>query len=354
MSRNNAILGIDFCYALAVIGTMMAGTLMIIGTKVGLLSHIHYYLVLDFFPALFFFINGATLSLSMRDKRISNRRLLSYMSKRGLFLMGLGTLFITSWPMNLFFACGTFFLVAPLFANWSNLILRLMIVLLSMFAVLLINSDVHTFPEYGKLELQGAGLSDMAAFVFFNGYYSVLPWVLFFIAGILYGRGEMRPRGIVPPLSLIAIVGIVASFFVQKYTLELYNESNPESMSSVFPLTLKFLLPAFILYMISALVFFTNTSVYLLRKGLPDNVSKFIRLIAGSKYSIYMFQLIVGFILVKTFNLNEFRDKSLLIFFAIVTVIAAIVIVSFWKKKINEMAPVESLMKRISGSAKKN
>lgn len=354
MSRNSSILGIDFSYAVAVVGTMMAGTLITIGTKVGLLSHIHYFLFLDFFPALFFFINGATLSLSMRDKRISNRRLLSYMSKRGLFLMGLGALFVSSWPMNLFFACGTFFLVAPLFANWSNLILRMAIVLFSLFAVVLINSDVHTFPEYGKLELQGAGLSDVAAFLFFNGYYSVLPWGLFFIAGILYGRGEMRPRGILPPLSLIALAGLIASFFVQKYAIELYNESKPDSISSVFPFAFKFLLPAFIIYMISALVLFTNTSVYLLRKGLPDNVSKFIRLIAGSKYSIYMFQLIVGFVLVKTFNLNEFRDKSLLIFFAIVTVVSAIVIVHYWKKKINDMAPIERLMKRISGSAKKN
>jgi hypothetical protein len=164
----------------------------------------------------------------------------------------------------------------------------------------------------------------------------------------------MRPRGILPPISLIAIVGIVASFFVEKYSLELYNESNPDSVSSVWPLSSKFLLPAFILYMISCLVLFTNTSVYLLRKGLPDSLSRFIRLIAGSKYSIYMFQLVVGFILVKTFNLNEFRDRSLLIFFAIITVIASIVIVSFWKKKLDDMAPIERLMKRISGSAKKN
>jgi hypothetical protein len=354
MSRNSAILGIDFCYAVAVIGTMMAGTLIIIGTKTGLLSHIHYNLFLDFFPSLFFFLNGTTLSLSMRDKRISNRRLLSYMSKRGLFLMGLGTLFITSWPMNLFFACGTFFLIAPLFAGWSNLILRMLIVLFSLFAVVLINSDVKTFPEFGKLELQGAGLSDMAAFVFFNGYYSLLPWGLFFIAGVLYGRGEMKPRGILPPISLIAIAGIVASFFVQKYSLELYNESNPDSVSSVWPLSMKFLLPAFILFVISSLVLFTNTSIYLLRKGLPDSFSRFIRLIAGSKYSIYMFQLVVGFVLVKTFNLNEFRDRSLLLFFAIVTVISSIVIVAFWKKKLDDMAPIERLMKRISGSAKKN
>ena len=146
MSRSTSILGIDFGYALAILGCMFVNTIFIIGGKLGSLSHVDYFIIFDFFPALFFFLNGTTVALSMRDKRVSSRRLLAYLGKRGSVLALVGILFSGSWPMNLFLASGIFFITSPFFSQWSNLVLRMLIIVLSLFAVMLINADVHTYP----------------------------------------------------------------------------------------------------------------------------------------------------------------------------------------------------------------
>lgn len=354
MSRSSSILGIDFAYAIAIVGTVVVSMSMIVGEMTEMLTHVDYFLILDFFPALFFFLNGTTVALSMRDKRVSRRRLLSYLGKRGSVLMIAGLIFLRIWPMNVFFMVGILFMIAPMLVEWSNLVLRMLIVLIALCGVLLINTDVHTFPLYSSLQLQDSGLKELFAWLLFNGYYAFIPFSVFFIAGIMYGRGEMRMRGILPPGSIVSILMMAAGFVVQRYAMQI---ANPEEMNVApqpFPLNVKLMLPAFIIFTLGALHLFMNTSIYIFRKGMPDPYKSIVQLIAGAKYSIYLFQLIIGFIVLSIFNLIIFQDRAVLGVFNAVVIIFCVWFVRLWKSKLDETPPMERIIKRISGSAKKS
>jgi hypothetical protein len=354
MSRNSSILGIDFGYAVATLGVIATSVTMIVGEKTELLSHVDYFVLLDFFPALFFFLNGTTVALSMRDKRVSRRRLLSYLGKRGSVLMLTGLIFIGQWPMNLFFLSGIFFIVSPFLSQWSNLVLRMGMVILTLLGVWLINSDVHTYPLYSGFQLQGSGVKELLSWVLFNGYYSFLPYSVFFVSGMIFGRGDMRPRGWIPPSSLLAVVLIAGGIVLQRYANTIVNPEEIEIVPQPFPLNIKLLFPAFVLVMLGATWLFMNLSVYGFRKGAPEWFKGFIQMVSGGKYSIYLFQLLLGAIVLSIFNLIIFKEKIVLAGFVFVLMAFCMWFLRLWKNKLDETPPMESIIKRISGSAKKS
>ncbi|MBL0316453.1 MAG: hypothetical protein IPP69_11990 [Flavobacteriales bacterium] len=103
VTSSRRLVGIDVAYGLAVMGCIVYAFWFIMGDKVtSVLTQTRFSILMDIFPALFFFLNGFTVTLTMRDRRVSNRKLLSYLGKRGsvLFLIGLSCCVI--WPMNIF------------------------------------------------------------------------------------------------------------------------------------------------------------------------------------------------------------------------------------------------------------
>ena len=75
---SNRLIGIDVAYTVALFGCVVYGFSFTIGDWVlRTLTHTKFGIILDCFPALFFFLNGFTITLTMRDRRISNRKLLS-------------------------------------------------------------------------------------------------------------------------------------------------------------------------------------------------------------------------------------------------------------------------------------
>jgi hypothetical protein len=355
MSKSGGLLGIDVAYFIALIGTMLSGNLFIVGYRTTMLSHEDYYVILDFFPALFFFLNGLTVALTMRDRRVSTRRLMAYLGKRGTVLLLVGIVFMKSWPMNLYIACGLMFIIGPFIAQWNNAILRGFMLLLAVFAFFIINADTRTMPEYGPLNLQGSQVKDFAAFLFFNGYYSLLPWFIFFIAGMVYGRGDVRPKGMVPPTSFFGIGFMILALFVNQYCKGIYSHDFQGSSLQLFPFSIKMYLPAFVLFMFGLLTVFVNTIIYVMRNGMPlfPKQTKLVQGIAGAKYSIFGVQLIIGLIITSTFNLVNFMDKAVIIPVAFASVFCSVFLIYLWKKKINETGPMELLIKRVSGSARK-
>jgi hypothetical protein len=353
MARSNGIMGIDFGYAVALLGTMISGCVFSVGDRLTMLSHEHYYALFDFFPALFFFLNGVKLSLTMRDRRVSMRKLLSYVAKRGGILLTIGFVFIGIWPLNLFVPCGLFFLVAPVFAQWNNVIIRILAVASALIAIMIINTDVETFPLYSGFQLQGSGMRELVAFLLFNGYYSFLPWFVFFLVGFDYGRTDIRPKGLFPPSSFVAIALIAVGIFIEMQCHKLYNPIDELNSLRIFPFSLKLFIPSFIVMMAGICILFVNTSVFLLRRY-SGKLVKPITSISGSKYSIYAVQLLFAFITIRTFNLIMFHDKYFLLVYIVGDLLLCIWLIALWRKKVDEVAPIERLIKRVSGSAKKS
>ncbi len=353
MSKSSGLIGIDIAYVVALIGTIFSSVFFVVGGRMHMLSHEHYFLILDFFPSLFFFLNGMTVTLTMRDRRISTRRLQAYLGKRGSILLLLGLLFVKSWDLNLLLACGIFYLLAPVVAEWNNIILRTLCIASALMTVVLINFDLPASVTTFSVKLSGADGKDLLAFLMFNGYFSVLPWITFFLAGMLYGRSEMRPRGLYPISSIVCVVAMALAFFVEEYCKTLYGMRDSVDTISVFPFSFKFYLPAFLIFSIASCILFLNVLLYVFRKDIPLKFEQFVQSFSSSKYSIYFFASFLGFIILNSSNTVAFRDKFVIFFTAITVIVLSIVLTAQWKKRLTQNAPVEWLIKRISGSAKK-
>lgn len=352
-SNSNRLFGIEFAYSLSIIGCVMYIFMFTIGDKVrSILSHEEYSLILDFFPALFFFLNGMTVTLTMRDKRISTRKLLAYLGKRGsvLFLIGLAMCII--WPMNIFIASGLMYFLSQFLALWNNIVLRILIVVIIVLGFTLLYLGVPTTVEYSAPTLQGGNMINLSGFLFFNGYFSIIPWSIFFLAGMQFGRLNISTKGWLPPSSLVGIGLVVVSFFIQHYSSPLQERFDAvEHHDSLF-LKLRFFYLAFIFYAVGMSVCLVNFFIFAFKSFDSKRILKFTQTISSMKYSVLFFQVMVGLLTMAVTNSPIFMNKIVLAIYILVASFLTFYLVIMWKKRINDQGPVEWVVKRIAGSTK--
>ncbi len=353
-ASSHRLIGIDVAYVISVIGCVIYAFWFIIGDKVtSSLSQAQFNIFLDCFPALFFFLNGFTVTLTMRDRRVSNRKLLAYLGKRGSVLFLIGLALCPFWPMNVFIASGLMYIAAPFVAQWNNIMLRIFSLLTVVFGIALLYVDVPTFAEYTPPSLGGGEIYNIMGFVLFNGYYSVLPWFAMFFAGLLYGRTEVRPKGILPPSSIVGIGLIIGSYFVNIMIKKIDNSIEGLLRSDLFFLNIRLLFPAFIFYSIGVSIVVVNAVMFIFRKVQNRKLLKFIQTISSMKYSIFFFHSVVGILTMQASNLQFFTQRLVLFVYVILATSLTIYLTFLWKKRVSEQGPMEWLIKRISGSAKK-
>lgn len=354
MPATNRLLGIDFAYVLTILGiiiysfTFTIGDLLLSG-----LAHDSYYIFMDIFPAVFFFLNGLTVTLTMRDRRISSRKLLGYLGKRGSVIFLIGLAMCTFWPMNIFIPCGLMYFSAPYIAQWNTQIIRVLIVMLVMLSITLLYLDVPTYIEYTMLALQGEGFIDLGGFLFFNGYFSILPWFIFFLAGLLHGRVDLRPRGWLPPSSIIGVVLIVLTYFAHVYSKKMDTDGESFLRVGPFLLNIKTYLPAFVCFATGVSIVGVNFFIFIFRKFDYKPVLRVVQTISSMKYSLLFFHMVIGGITLSASNEQFFTKKIILTIYVFVASLASIWLTLMWKKRVNELGPMEWLVKRISGSSKR-
>jgi hypothetical protein len=351
MSKNSGIVALDFLYVFALLGTMLGGVFFAIGDRMHYLSHYHMYVLFDFFPALFLFLNGMTLSILLRDKRVSSRRTIGYNSKKGLVLLLLGIAFAKAMPLNLFFISGFVYLMAGSVVQWNNTILRLLAVFIAVATLLLLNLDVPSSPYMKILTMQGTGWKQLVAFFVFNGYYSILPWSIFFVMGLLHGRSDLRPKGWLPPTSILAGILIVAALVLEAYCAMIYSFDHTSAISIPF-VNVKLFTPAFVLFESAMCIIFVNLMVYLLRKVEIGRFTKQVQFLSATKYTIYFFLLVFALIIYVVFNKLLFRETVVIVLSSFALVSLSVFLTYWWSKKISEKTPMQWLIKRVAGSTK--
>lgn len=353
MSRSSGFLGIDIAYIIALMGIICSITIFTVGSKIGLLDHGSYYVIFDFFPALFFFLNGLTITLTMRDRRVSSKRIVSYVTKRGSVLFLIGLLFVTMMPMNIILICGVFYFLVPLFTDWNNTILRILALLLAVSSVLLLNLDVQARAVFFPFELQGLGFRHLFGFVFYNGYFSIFPWITFFVLGMLHGRGKLHVGGILPPSTLIALVLIFLSFYINDFLDTVYGSERTNLSGFTSFVTKKFYLPAFYIFTYSSIVILLNLLMFAFQGVVLQGKLRNIQYLVAAKYSILLFHILSIALVIALFSKVIFYKTWLLLVTTLIVLIASLAFTLFWRKRVSENTPVEWLIKRISGSTKK-
>lgn len=356
MQKSNRLIGIDLAYAVSLIGTIFYIYLFTtnkFAIRAGVLSHSWNILALDIFPAMFFFLNGTTISLTMRDRKVSSRKLLSYLTKRGMFLLVLGLAVCYYWPMNAFIAIGLFYALAPNIVQWNNAILRFLVIAGLFIAHGLLYLHVPNSISFTLPEIHGGGFIDLTGFVFFNGYFSVLPWLLFFVAGLIYGRGEIRPRGWLPPSSLIALA-IIFFGVVLQYLLKQKDDTFLDLMrfDNLF-MNFRLLTPAFFCVSVGLSVVFINAGNYFFKIFEVRTLVKYASLISSMKYSILLFQLVISLLTIILTPGAFFSNKTVLLAYVFGATGVTFYLAILWHNKISNKGPLEWTFKRISGSTKK-
>lgn len=148
--------------------------------------------------ALFVVLAGVGLSLIARTQANPSPESLQAkrwtLTKRGLFLLGLGLLNLTIWPGDILRVYGvSFLLIAWLFQSSNRRILGLALGFMLAFVGLMLRFNFNqnwdwTTLEYTNLWTIKGGLRNL----FFDGFRSVFPWTSLIFFGIWLGRQNVQ------------------------------------------------------------------------------------------------------------------------------------------------------------------
>lgn len=370
MSSNREIKGIAVSYLLAIVGTILANETFVLKDILYVLKSAPpyhtaqevYFIWFGFFPALFLFLNGYTMTLAFKGKQQSSKRLMGHYSRRGLVLFGLGLLFVGFWPANILIIAGICFFVSPLFVKWETLILQFLLLTVVLLSTVLGNLEVPIYPSFSSIKIAEIDLMNVLGFLFFNGYYSVFPWISFFILGVIFGKANVKVRGWLPPVAILGAVLMIAGIAVQPFMNSLCGEIGPLDVFSINFIGIRFHSFSFFLFESGAVIMVVTAINYFAKKW-NETVfgAKAISLIdtfSSSKYTLYFFvcaETALLWSLVKGGNqarIYWFKSAYILIPASLAMLAISFLLVLWWKKKVTDKAPVEWLLKNISGSRK--
>jgi hypothetical protein len=354
-SRNYGLVGIDASYVLALMGTIFMAIFFVVGNKTSSLQEgegTTYFVFLDFFPAMLVFMSGYTFSIKMRDRKTSSRSKLSNSARKGSLMFFVGLLFVGNWPVNMFIALGMFYMAASLLGQMGNFMLRTLAVVCLMISVICINLEVDPMPLYGPLQLQGAGVREFVAYFLFNGYYSFLPWFVFFLAGMVFGRGNIRPNGWFPPSSFVGLGLMLLSILAEMYSKTLYSPISASNVPGIYPLNIRNFVPSFVLLEVGMSVVMVNSLNYLFRKTRNRRLSDGLRKLVEARYSVYLTMLLAGSIMLGLFSVTVFSQSYLLLLMDVIVCIACAYAMLLWKRNLTAKPPMEWLISRVTSSAR--
>lgn len=370
MSSNREIKGIAIAYLLAVVGTILSNETFVLKDILYVLKSTPpyrntqeiYFIWFGFFPALFLFLNGYTMTLAFKSKKQSKSRLMGHYSRRGLVLLALGLLFVGFWPANILVIAGVCFFVSPLFIRWESLLLQILLFSVILLSTVLGNLDIPIYPSFSGIKILDANGMNIIGFLFFNGYYSVLPWISFFILGIVYGKSHVKVKGWLPPIAVLGAGIMIAGVVVQPFMNTLLGGFGDLNVFSNNLMSIRFHSFSFVLFE-SGAILMTVSAINYFGKKWNQTVSGaaiigWIDRFSSSKYTLYFFICVetgILWSLVKGGNqarIYWFKSIYVLIPTSLIMLASSFLLVLWWKKKVTDKAPVEWLLKNISGSRK--
>jgi hypothetical protein len=316
------------------------------------------FVFFDWIPAIYLFVTGLGASLQFRNKYTNRKKLVTNLTRKGAFFFIIGLCFAFQWSMNIFIILGLCLILSGVFISRSYMFLHGFIVLIVLASLIMVNLDVPYFLRFHALDIHKTDTEDFIAFVFFNGYYSLFPWLSFFLAGLAFGKGAVRPRGFFPPTSIFAIGFIVAAYFVEGYCASLYTASYAMSKVSLpFPFGSFVFQPTFVFLAIGiawVLVNFVN-HLFVFVESL--NFTLWVKKLSSMKFSLLFFGHLIAALYINLFTANQtyilaFVYPIWLLLFTLVVLAIGYWLCNLWLKKINKYPPIEWLIKSISLSYK--
>lgn len=301
------------------------------------------HLFLDGATAFFLFVLAISTGLSISTGN-GLKGLQRYLLKRGVFFIILGLLLSLIWPTNIFILLGACSLLSALLIPLNSTFLFFVAAMVVIAGVTLnqfADLKIALNPWDGKLPMS------LIKHITTDGYYAVVPWLFFWLLGIIYSRGDFfskRGKELRSMFGLILLlIGIGIEFVFENWILSSSAPQHPFSRESIYDIHL----PSFIFGAsgLSIIVFNFIVSYY---EKLPANtVGNFIRYFGKMKYSILVAQGITGGILgFKLVGLETYGAYSV-IGMGVIGTLIGVLVSYFWTKRFG-LGPVEKVLKMLN------
>jgi len=312
----------------------------------------------DWIPAVYLFVTGLGISLQHRNKYTNKKKLISNLTRKGAFFFIMGLLFVSDWGMNIFIILGLSLMVVTLMLSWNAVVLHGVIVGIVISSLLMVNLDVPYFLKFHSLDIHKTDTEDFFAFLFFNGYYSFFPWFSFILAGLAFGKGSVRPRGFLPPTTILAFVFLIIAYLIQNYCESIYVASYQMSKQDLpFPFNFFVFQPSFVFMAVGISWITVNFVNHIFTYIQSLKFALAVKRLSSMKFSLLFFGYLVATFYLQMFTANQtyvlaFVSPYWLMFFITAVLLIGYWLCNFWLKKINKYSPVEWVIKSISISLK--
>jgi uncharacterized protein len=349
------IASIDLAYAISVCVVICFSLSAGLTSRESTLSVVSYDLISDTFAALFLFLNGITASLMMRRGISSRRKAKAYLVRKGILFVIIGMATSILWPTQILVTLGLLFLAAPMLTQLTGSILRALYVVAIPASVLLFSfGATEGAAVLGTFSTSADFISNFVDYTIVSGYFSLLPWAVFFLSGVLFGRLDFLNPKIRRSSGFYSWIAIGAGSILQIFGGALFVSKSQAKSDLVFPF---FQSPEFNL--ISFILIATGLSIVILNLCAKWGESKlgvkprmFLQRMGSMKHLLYINHLVYGLVFILIFGQHRVhtigRELCLIVFFVGVS----IVFTWLWKKQFT-LGPVEWVLKMLSGSNEK-
>lgn len=349
------IAGVDLAYAISVCVVICFSLSAGFSGREASLSGVSFDLLTDTFAALFIFLNGITATLMMRRGNSSRRKMRRYLVRQGILFLILGFISSFFWPIQMLSLLGVLFLTAPILTQLTGSILRVLYVVDVVSAILFFSfgdaGGVSTAPAFAVNEEFVLGYS---SYFLVSGYFSLLPWAVFFISGVLFGRLDFLNPKIKRTSGFLSWVAIIVGSILQIFGGSLFTTVAETKSLLIFPFifTPEFNIISFILIATGLSIILLNACIQWSEKKKGANARLLLQRMGSIKHSLYVNHLIYGIVLILVFGSRGIHDLGVMLALVGFFMGASVAFTWLWKKQFN-LGPVEWVLKLLSGSNEK-
>ncbi len=287
---------------------------------------------------------GLGLSSFKRESQTAN-----IIIKRAIFLLILGLLNIYIFEGDILHYYAFYFLFGVFLLPFSNRVLIWIIGLLNIvFFAMMLYIDYESGWNFEKLTYSGFWTIDgFLRNLFFNGFHPILPWLGFFLLGILLSRALLKERQVQIKMITWGLVAIIfseiMSFIFSDYLIPVGSEFQFLVMTeSMPPMPLYFLAASGSAFLIIGFCLLVS------ERFRDSNIYSLISPAGTQTLTLYILHIIVGLGLIDTLGFTGSQTSSQAFVAAIIFCILGTIFAYFWSKWFRR-GIFESLMRKLTG-----
>ena len=359
--KNKRLDGIDFARSLALLGMILVNFKVVYNAEIteGSIFYYFFSFIEGKAAALFIFIAGIGISLAAKSKK-SEEELKKYkmsLFKRSVSLLVTGLLYYPIWPADILHFYSFYILIGIFLLNVKQskvFIISVSVLMLSLILLLLLDySAGWDFVNMAYVDFWS--IKGFIRHIFFNGFHPVVPWVCFFIWGMLFGRIDFENKNLRNKLLLIfsALFILVVSL---SYIIKIFSHKEDLWVNEFELIFGTSPMPPTIFYMLSAALFagiIVMISIEVCRKNFVKNL--FQPMITTGQFALshYVFHVVIGMTIIELVFTGKKLYADQLFYFGLGYYLLSILFSIIWKK-LYGAGPLEKLFKIIINRPQKN